>query len=73
MKRMICVLSAAILLMSNVLAYGENARVETEETQLIEDIILYYGGYGEAADEKIDELLKKRERINYLTEKKNLL
>ena len=57
MKRMICVLSAAILLMSNVLAYGENARVETEETQLIEDIILYYGGYGEAADEKIDELL----------------
>ncbi len=41
MKRMICVLSAAILLMSNVLAYGENARVETEETQLIEDIILY--------------------------------
>ena len=57
MKRMICVLSAAILLMSNVLAYGENTRVETEETQLIEDIILYYGGYGEAADEKIDELL----------------
>ena len=57
MKRLLYVLSAIILLMSNVSVYGESARELTEEEQIIEDMILYYGCYGDEAAEEIEECL----------------
>ena len=57
MKRLLYVLSAAVFLMTNVPAYGEDIREKSDEPQLIEDMILYYGCYGEEAAEEIDWLL----------------
>ena len=57
MKRLLYVLSAAVFLMTNVPAYGEDIREKSDETQLMEDMILYYGCYGEEAAEEIDWLL----------------
>ena len=57
MKRLIYVFLTAVLLMSNVPTYGENIGEKSNEAGLIEDMILYYGGYGEEASEKIGGLL----------------
>jgi len=57
MKRFIYVLTAIVLMMSNVAAFGTSIEEKTEQNQLIEDMILYYGCYGEAADEEINWLL----------------
>ena len=57
MKRFIYVLTAIVLMMSNVAAFGTSIGEKTEQNQLIEDMILYYGCYGEAADEEINWLL----------------
>lgn len=57
MKRLLYVLTAMILLTSNVSALGAAAPEQTVDSQLIEDMILYYGGYGEAAAGEIDDLL----------------
>ena len=58
MKRLLYALTAIILLISNVPALGEALREQADENQLIEDMILYYGCYGEAADEEIHGLLE---------------
>ena len=57
MKRFISVLAAIVLMLSNVPAFGTDIPEKTEQDQLIEDMILYYGCYGEAADVEIDGLL----------------
>lgn len=44
-------------MLSNVPAFGTDIPEKTEQDQLIEDMILYYGCYGEAADVEIDGLL----------------
>ena len=51
MKRLLCTLIAILLLTSSVPAYAENSPEQPK------DMILYYGCYGEAADEEIEELL----------------
>ena len=58
MKRSLCVFTAAILLMSGITAYGGDIREQKDEAGLIEDLILYYGCYGEEAAEETDELLE---------------
>lgn len=57
MKRFLYALTAMILLASNLSAFGADIREQTDDFQLIEDMILYYGGYGEAATEEIGDLL----------------
>ena len=57
MKRFIYALTAIVLVMSNVCACGTDIPEKTGQNQLIEDMILYYGCYGEAADVEIDGLL----------------
>ena len=57
MKRILCVLTAVMFLLSAVPAFAENTREQTDEAQLIKDLILYYGCHGEAAAEEINDLL----------------
>jgi len=57
LKRFIYALTAIVLVMSNVCACGTDIPEKTGQNQLIEDMILYYGCYGEAADVEIDGLL----------------
>ena len=57
MKRFIYALTAIVLVMSNVCVFGTDIPEKTGQNQLIEDMILYYGCYGEAADVEIDGLL----------------
>ena len=57
MRQFLCALTAILFLMSSVPAWAENSREQAEETQLIKDMILYYGWHGDAADEEIKELL----------------
>ena len=57
MKRLLYVMLTAVLLMSNAPAYGEKIQEKSDEHRLIEEMILYYGCYGEEAAEKIRELL----------------
>jgi len=57
MKRILCVLTAVMFLLSAVPAFAENTREQTDEAQLIKDLILYYGCHGEAAVEEINDLL----------------
>ena len=45
------------MLTSDVPASGEDTGDQTDEMQLIEDMILYYGCYGDEAEEEIDECL----------------
>ena len=58
MKRLLYVLTAIVLLLSNVSAFGAEVRDKTEQDQLIEDMVLYYGCYGEAAAGEINGLLE---------------
>lgn len=44
--------------MSNVAAFGAHIPEETEKAQLIEDLILYYGCYGEEAADEISDFLE---------------
>ena len=46
MKRLLYVLSAAVILMAIASGCGEKNREKSAETQIIEDIILYYGCSG---------------------------
>ena len=64
MKRLLYVLTAIVLLLSNVSAFGAEVRDKTEQDQLIEDMILYYGCYGEAATEEVNELLGALKRTD---------
>ena len=64
MKRLLYVLTAIVLLLSNVSAFGAEVRDKTEQDQLIEDMILYYGCYGEAAAEEINGLLGNLKRTD---------
>lgn len=57
MRRLICMLTAVLLLASGVPAFAEGTREETAEAQLIRDMVLYYGCHGEAADDEIGALL----------------
>ena len=57
MKRLFCVLTAVIFLLSGVPAFAEDAREQTDESKLIEDLILYYECHGEAAAEEVNTLL----------------
>lgn len=57
MKRLLFVLPAIVLLASCLPAFGTGIRDQADKSQLIEDLILYYGCYGEAAAEKVNELL----------------
>ena len=59
MKRLLCVIFAAILLMSGAPAYGGEIQEEADEAGLIEDLILYYGCYGEEAAEETEKLLEE--------------
>lgn len=56
-KRIACALTAILLLLSGGSAFAEESPEQTEEAQLIKDMILYYGCYGEAAEEEINDLL----------------
>lgn len=58
MKRMLYVLTAMILLMSTASAFGAEAGDRTDVHQMIEGMILYYGCYGEEADEETGDLLE---------------
>ena len=64
MKRMIYLLTAIVLMMSNISAFGSDFRDETVQNQLIEDMILYYGCYGEAAAEEVNGLLGALKRTD---------
>ena len=64
MKRVFYALAAAVLLISGISAYGEAVRELSDEEQLMEEMILYYGGYGEEAEEEIDELLDELKETN---------
>ena len=64
MKRLFCVFAAAILLMSYVPAYGEDIQEQTDAAGLIEDLIVYYGCYGEEAAEETDELLEELKAVD---------
>ncbi len=57
MKRVFCMLTAVLFFLSSVPAWAEDSREQTEEMQMIEDLILYYGCYGEAAEREIQDLL----------------
>ena len=57
MKRSVFILATAVLLSASVTVYGEDIREQADESQLIEDMILYYGCYGEEAAEETEELL----------------
>ena len=57
MKRILYVLTAIILLISNVPALGAEFRERPDINPLVEDMILYYGCYGEVASEEIGDLL----------------
>lgn len=57
MKRFF-LLAVIILLLSSVPAMGADVREQADKNQLIEDMILYYGCYGEAAAEEVEELLE---------------
>ena len=58
MRRLLYVFTAAILLMPCVPAYGGDIQEQTDAAGIIEDLILYYGCYGEEAAEETDELLE---------------
>ena len=58
MKRLIYLLTAVVLMMANVSAFATDVRDKTEQDQLIEDMVLYYGCYGEAAAGEINGLLE---------------
>lgn len=64
MKRILAILMAMILLMANVSAFGEAIGAQTDEGQLIEDMILYHGCYGEAASEEVNGLLEALKAID---------
>lgn len=64
MKRSIYLLTAVVLMMSNVSAFGADFRDRNEQNPLIEDMILYYGCYGEAAAEEINGLLGNLKRTD---------
>lgn len=57
MRRFVCVLVTIVLLISNVSAFGAGVWEKTAQNQMIEDMILYYGCYGEVAAEEIDGCL----------------
>ena len=57
MKRLLSALTVILFLMSTLSAYGADTKKQTDEFQLIENMILYYGCHGEAAAEEIGDLL----------------
>lgn len=72
MKKFVCILTVILLLTASIPGFAKDARDQSPaagapvedsrepeaEAQLIEDLILYYGCYGEAADAEIHDRLE---------------
>ena len=57
MKRFVCMLAALVLLTACVPSFAKDVPEQDDAAPVIEDLILYYGCYGEEAAEEIQALL----------------